>query len=376
MKNNDRQESKVEFDVNNVGVPNGRYFGMPFDNKECPVVLISVPWDTTVSYSEGAAQGPDAIINASIQVDLYDEKIQDSDKLKIGTDETKIDLGDGEKLLADDYIKLMNIASREKAKKIIDKLSDGKKLTASLIKMQKEVNESSEGLNYLVEQICNSYYKLKKIPGVVGGEHSVAFGAIKAAAANLKRGEKLGILQFDAHADLRESYEGFEYSHASVMYNVVNKINNICSLTQVGIRDFCVEEHNIIKKYSNKKSLSEKFQISSFTDSLISEREFKGENWDTICKDIIKSLPKNVYISFDIDGLEPSLCPNTGTPVPGGLSFAKALYLLRKVAENRNIVGFDLNEVAPAKDGADEWDANVGARLLHKMALLSVVSQK
>ncbi len=370
----DKNRDNAEFDASGVGVNNGRYFGMPFSNEESPVVLISVPWDATVSYSDGTADGPEAIIAASVQVDLYDEKIADSDSLKIGTDETLIDF-EGEQIRASDYIKAINTEARQKARRIIERLAKGEELDSELTGYQDDINKASMGVNYLVEQICASYLSSGKIPGVVGGEHSVSFGAIKAAAASLPEGQKLGILQFDAHADLRVAYEGFEHSHASIMFNVLSKISNIGKLTQVGIRDFCADEHDTIKREG---------RITAFTDSQIVEALAVGKTWESICRAIVETLPQNVYISFDIDGLEPSLCPNTGTPVPGGLSYGQAVYLLRLVASQRKIVGFDLCEVAPAaaKENVatggenNEWDANVGARLLHKMALFCTEIKK
>ncbi|MBR4802079.1 MAG: agmatinase family protein [Bacteroidales bacterium] len=355
------RKEDIEFDPSGVGIANGRYFGMPFSNDDCPVVLVSVPWDATVSYSDGTAEGPAAIIAASIQVDLYDEHIPSSPEFRIGTDETEIDLEDAQtgRIKVYDYIKAINGESRAKACKIIDCLSEGRDLDKELRQMQEEVNQASAAVNYLTEQICAGYLGQGKIPGVVGGEHSVSFGAVKAAAESLPEGRKLGVLQFDAHADLRVAYEGFEHSHASIMFNILSKIANIGHLTQVGIRDFCADEHDSIKREG---------RISAFTSSGIEEALAEGKTWKTICQEIVDTLPEDVYISFDIDGLEPSLCPNTGTPVPGGLGFDKAVYLLRMVASQRKIVGFDLCEVAP---GENEWDANVGARLLHKMALFA-----
>ena len=351
---------KEKFNPNDVGVANGRYFGMPFENKECPVVLISVPWDATVSYSEGTAKAPSAIIDASIQVDLFDEYIKGSENIKIGTDESTIEV-DSQLIRVEDYIAVLNEYARRASIEIIDRLSSGKPLTQKLVKSQKEVNQISEEINTLVETLCTKYYQQKKIPGVVGGEHSVAFGAIKAAVSAQKKGTKLGLLQIDAHADLRKCYEGFEYSHASVMYNALEKIEGIESLVQVGIRDFCSDESEYAKKQG---------KIIQFTDNQMTSLLFEGKSWKSICQKISSSLPKNVYLSFDIDGLQPDLCPNTGTPVPGGLTWQQAIYLLRVIGENHNIVGFDLNEVAPDKENKNEWDANVGARLLHKISLI------
>lgn len=353
----------TEFDVNGVGVPNGKYFGMPFGNDECPVVLVSVPWDATVSYAEGTAEGPEAIIGASVQVDLYDENVSGAEDFKIGTDETLIDMDEENGLLASGYIKMMNAGARASAKKIISTLAAGKKLSAAAVRAQKKVNGMSGSVNYLVEKICGFYHDRGQIPGVVGGEHSVAFGAVKAAADRLAEGERLGLVQFDAHADLRAAYEGFEYSHASVMYNCISRIPQIGRLCQIGIRDFCADEAELVA--NNGK-------ISAFTGSSISESLFNGKNWNAVCEEISAVLPEKIYISFDIDGLEPSMCPHTGTPVPGGLTFDMAVYLLRFLAGRKRIVGFDLCEVAPGEN--DEWDANVGARLLHKLCLYSAMS--
>jgi agmatinase len=114
-------------------------------------------------------------------------------------------------------------------------------------------------------------------------------------------------------------------------------------------------------------------KVVPFTDFEIAEEKFQGMTWHEQCEQIIEQLPSNVYISFDIDGLTPDNCPTTGTPVPGGLSYQEAIYLLKLVAESgRKIVGFDLVEVAPAEEG--EWDANVGARLLYKLCNLAYKS--
>jgi agmatinase len=139
------------------------------------------------------------------------------------------------------------------------------------------------------------------------------------------------------------------------MYNAM-QIPQITKLVQVGIRDFCKEE--------NDRVVNSNGRIIVHTDAEIQRAAFEGELWKERCNTIIDALPKDVYISFDIDGLDPTLCPNTGTPVPGGLSFQQALYLLSQLKANKNIIGFDLVEVAP---GEDDWNGNVGARLLYHM---------
>jgi agmatinase len=142
------------------------------------------------------------------------------------------------------------------------------------------------------------------------------------------------------------------------MYNALS-IPQVKRLVQVGIRDFCQQEKEII---DNSKG-----RVITFFDRDMRHEKYKGVTWHEITKRIIASLPQKVYISFDIDGLEPGLCPHTGTPVAGGLEFEQAGYLFTELVKSgKQIIGFDLNEVAPGPDG-DEWDANVGARMLYRM---------
>ena len=146
------------------------------------------------------------------------------------------------------------------------------------------------------------------------------------------------------------------------MYNAI-KLNGVTKLVQVAVRDECEDEVNLV--LSND-------QIVQYDDYLLAAEEFEGKSWGKKSMEILSNLPERVYVSFDIDGLSPELCPNTGTPVPGGLSFQKAVYLLRKLVESgRRIIGFDVCEVAP---GADEWDANVGARIIYKLCNLMYLS--
>jgi agmatinase len=188
--------------------------------------------------------------------------------------------------------------------------------------------------------------------GIVGGEHSVPLGLIRALH---EQHNSFGILHIDAHADLRCAYEGFVYSHASVMYHA-GRMPGI-SLCQVGIRDYWSDEADLMGASEH---------IHCFSDQELRRKLFEGTDWNKLCRQIIDRLPDKVYISFDIDGLSPDNCPHTGTPVPGGLSFREADYLLHCLALSpKRIIGFDLCEVAPGKDS--EWDANVGARMLYKL---------
>jgi agmatinase len=181
--------------------------------------------------------------------------------------------------------------------------------------------------------------------------------------------EKYGnycVLQIDAHADLRNAYEGFEFSHASIMFNAL-KINQVEKLVQVGIRDYCEEEYRLIHNSNGR--------VKTFFDRDIKHAQFNGDSWDRICNRIINELPQNIYLSFDIDGLDPKLCPNTGTPVAGGFEVEQILFLLEKIAKSgKRFIAFDLNEVTPGEN--DEWDANVASRLLYRICNLVALSNK
>ena len=195
----------------------------------------------------------------------------------------------------------------------------------------------------------------------MGGDHSTPLGFFKAIGEN--KGE-FGILQIDAHCDLRDAYEGFQYSHASIMFNALAEVPQLSKLVQVGIRDYCEEEVDYINNSEGR--------VVTFFDKQLKERQFEGETWKAICDSIVDALPQQVYISFDIDGLDPKLCPNTGTPVAGGFEAEQVYYLFRRVLESgRKLIGFDLNEVSASHD---EWDANVGARVLFKLCNLLISS--
>ena len=144
---------------------------------------------------------------------------------------------------------------------------------------------------------------------------------------------------------------------SSIMFNAL-KIPQVSKLVQVGIRDYCQAEYDIIKNSNGR--------VHTFFDRDIKHRQLDGATWTSICNDIIAQLPNEIYLSFDIDGLDPKLCPSTGTPVAGGFEFEQILMLIEKIVDSgKRIISFDINEVAP---GGDEWDANVGARLLYRIA--------
>jgi agmatinase len=330
------------FDPNTAGRVADQIFGLPFAPEDSQVVLVPVPWEVTVCYGQGTSNGPEHIINASMQMDLFNPEFPDLWQRGIA-------------MLKDSYnFKQDSIRLREQSSKVIAaslncvSLESDKELSAAL----NEVNQGCEAMVQRVEQITGEWLDKGKIVGLIGGDHSTPLGFIRALA---KRHRSFGILHIDSHKDLRIAFEGFTYSHASIMYNALN-IPQVSKLVQVAIRDYCEAEQTIADQSQQR--------VVVFTDAAIQRAAFKGETWDAQCEAIISSLPDHVYVSFDIDGLDPALCPNTGTPVPGGLNFQQATYLLSKLKEQREIIGFDLVEVAPGKD---EWNGNVGARLLYHL---------
>jgi agmatinase len=305
-------------------------FGLPFNEKESVVVFLPIPWDVTTSYLAGTSKGPEAILDSSPQIDFFDLDFLDAYKLGLYLRPI------------DPWIKKTNTAYRKLAKKVIDHDST---------KEISQVNKASEELNLKIYKEVKALLAKNKIAILVGGDHSTPFGSIKAYA---EKYPGMGVLHIDAHSDTRNAYMGFTHSHASIMRNISEKISNVSKIVQVGIRDFCEEEYTYTKN-------SKKFSV--YFDQVISKRKMEGTTFKKIADEIIKDLPKQVYISFDIDGLDPRFCPHTGTPVPGGLDYSEVIYLIVALANSgKKIVGFDLVEVGP-----DEWDGNVGMRLLYKM---------
>jgi agmatinase len=245
---------------------------------------------------------------------------------------------------------------RKEAELYINYISHGEVLEENkfMCKSLKEINAGSIFLNNWVYEQTRDLFQRGKLVALLGGDHSTPFGFIKAVA---EKYPSFGILQIDAHCDLREAYESFTYSHASIMYNVLNEIPEVSKLVQVGIRDFCDEELSFIQNSNGR--------VVTFFDKTIKERQYEGETWKSIVDDIVTNLPEFVYVSFDIDGLDPKLCPHTGTPVQGGFEAEEIFYLLKKVMQaGKKIIGFDLNEVGVSNN---EWDENVGARVLYKL---------
>lgn len=287
------------------------------------VLVTPVCYDGTASYGKGTRQGPEIILKAYDQLDYEEPRFQPLDQplsvfldKPVAFDETGDDNAIGQQI-------------RDETKR------------RSLEALERD-----------------------QIPALLGGEHSVSLGAIEASA---QHAGEIGVLQIDAHMDLRKAYEGYTYSHASVMRNVIDQCPAVTKLVQVGIRDYCTEERDVAAASDGR--------ILVLRDDMIFETLDAGRSLKNLWTEVVSQLPEHIHISFDIDGLDPSLCPGTGTPVPGGLSFNQAALLLQVIAQSgKKVVGFDLVEVAPSPDGS-EWDANVGARMLYKLCWCASSSQ-
>ncbi len=332
----------MEFDPNGVGIANGNIFGFPVNESEADIVIIPVPWDATASYGKGTSDGPQAILDASTQLDFYHPKLDKAFQTKVFmtpiSNEWK-SINNELCIRSIDYIHFLENGG------VITKDSE-------FIDTVNTVNEAQIALKEQLKERCLGLINQGKLVGVLGGEHSTPLGLIQAIDTLNK---PFGILQIDAHADLRDAYEGFEQSHASIMFNCLKSCHNLIRLVQVGIRDIAEFEVNLIEEQNSR--------VKTFFDWDLKEQQFNGESWSMQVERIIESLPEHVYISFDIDGLSPELCPNTGTPVAGGMKLEEINYLLFELSHSgKKIIGFDLNEVAPGSD--NDWDANVGARAL------------
>ncbi len=338
------------FDPDGVGVDNGTYFGLPFDPATAELVLVSAPWDVTVSYGAGAAYAPDAIIEASTQLDFHDPLAPGAWRRGIATADVDYSLQEASQRLRTD------------AARVIDHLEGGGSPDDEyVVRKVRRVNEGCAAMNANIESQAARWLDAGRIVGLVGGDHSTPYGLIRALGA---RHAEFGILHIDAHCDLRDAYEGFEFSHASIMFNVLRDVPQAVRIAQVGVRDFSEGEAALAASSE---------RIATFDDLSLAAARFRGETWDEQCRRIVGTLPREVYVSFDIDGLTFENCPHTGTPVSGGLTFNEAVWLLAVLARSgRRIIGFDVVEVCPAPD--QRIDAITGARILWKLCGLTLAS--
>jgi agmatinase len=338
-----REEIVQSFDPSGVGLENGNFCGLPFDYHTAGIILLGVPWEATVSYRAGTADGPAAVLAASPQLDLYDLD-----------NPTGWQQGIFMPAIAP-HIREENDRIRTLATQVIEATEQGVPITdARLAHTLAVVNAAGESVNCWLYGEAQAALQAGKKVGAIGGDHSSPLGLIQALAEHYPN---FGILHIDAHADLRDAYQGFQYSHASIMTNVL-RLPQVTRLVQVGLRDISLQE---VDKINGSEG-----RIAAHYDSVLKRQRYGGVSWLELCRQIIEPLPQMVYISFDVDGLDPKLCPNTGTPVPGGLELEEAFCLVREVVNcDRTLIGFDVSEV-----GNSEWDGNVGARIVYKLCNL------
>ena len=268
--------------------------------------IIPVPLEKTVSYGKGTSMGPQAIIEASNELERY--------------------TGKSEPCLDGIY-------------------------THPFLDCNKPIDIVINELQKLTQSVSSK----NKIPVILGGEHSITYGAVNGIfkGLELKNKNEIGILQIDAHADLREKYENEVHSHASVMYLLSEENYKIA---QCGVRALSKEEAD------NRR----KFQITSYS---VEEIKKSDELY------LPQNFPKKIYISFDLDGLDPSIMPATGTPVPGGLGFNESLELIQKLIKDREIVGFDVVELSPI-NGFLAYDFTAATLVYKIMELINLNSKK
>jgi agmatinase len=334
----------MPFDPDAAAAPGTGIFGLPFTEAESRIIIQPVPFDATTSYRRGTANGPEAIRIASMQVDLFDRHLGKVYERGIFMHEEPAP------------IRELSDTAGELARPLIEgggTTGDAREDDRIL----RQVNAACEKVNEFTYDQTRRVLAAGKIPALLGGEHSVPFGAIRACAEHYK---SLGILHIDAHMDFRDAFEGFTWSHASIMHNVLTRIPQVSRIVQVGIRDVGEREIAFAEGQGDR--------VHALYDDWWALQIADGTPLTQLCIDAIAKLPEHIYISFDVDALDPSLCPHTGTPVPGGLPFNQAVHLLETLKRfNKKVVGFDLVEVAPGPEAGPEWDANVGARVLYKL---------
>ncbi len=339
-----------KFDPDGVTNTSGNIFGLPFTIEQSRIVLIPVPWDVTASNFSGTSDGPSAILRNSYQIDLYDPVAPNAWKQGIAMEQIE------------HSVALKNQELRKLSERIIHFLESGGDPADNneITHFTDKINQECGHLSLDLEKKCLQYIENGQIPFFVGGEHSISDGALQAFSM---QGREFGILQIDAHADMRKDYMGFKHSHASVMRRALEK-EGISCIVQAGIRELCGEEARFISQNHRR--------VKTFFDHDLKQRMFEGETWRDICSEIAEKLPENIYLSLDVDGMEPSNCPGTGTPVPGGLTYNQTVYLLETVVKSgRKIIGGDLVETGPTN-----MDGVVSSRLLYRIAGMAIKSNE
>lgn len=295
--------------------------------EDCDYIVIPVPWDATASYRLGTAFAPEAIIEATHQVDTYDLEFDDNIRGNVYVDSPIREASE----------------ANEICRHLHERVLNGDQ--GSLLPL----NQISHSVHEAIKERVSSWLSLGKHPIVLGGDNSVSLGSILAHNAHY---EDLSVLHFDAHADLREAYQGIRYSHASIMFNVMQMSD--LHITQVGVRDLSQPEYDRIMSSNGRI-------IPYFAKDIL--KNATDNTFEDTAARIVSTLSQNVYICLDVDVLDIGVVPNTGTPVPGGLNWWQLNSIFKACAKSgRRIVGFDINESA-----ADGNDPIIAARLLHKL---------
>lgn len=302
------------------------------------IFVYSVPWDVTVTYRSGSHQSPGFIQSSMAQLD---------DQHPFSNHPIQLSFLPVNSAIVDLQYEYKPVSSS-----IIDTLNHQKDLTSRQQQQLADVNRASCELNQMV---LNDIHPHMSSPIILcGGEHGVGVGYIESLS---KRYDSFSILQIDAHMDCRVQYFGYDYSHASVMTHYANH-SAVSGITQVGIRDYASVETHFQAKSSTP------FHV--FSDYFLHQQLFQGQSWHVVCQHILGTLSECVFISLDVDGLMAYLCPATGTPVPGGVSYNQLVYLFELVSKTKHVIGAELVEVNSSS--ASDWNADVGARLLFLLA--------
>ncbi len=315
-------------------------FGLNHELGDSLLRILPVAWEGSTSQGSGTSQCFDGLLRASHYVDLFHERYGDAYRAGIACCPDTL------------------IASK-KAQAKCSTDNEGRKRDAIY-------QELYEALYLKTQEALDSH----SIPLVVGGDHSAPLASLVAIGENRKKNTKdqqWGVLHLDAHLDMRSSYEGVENSHASIMYHASRKAAGLTKIVSLGIRDYCKEE----------MAYASSIGACTLTDRAMRRALAEGASLKGLLSRALAELPQNVYLSFDIDGLDMANCPATGTPVPGGFQFYEMQLLLDLLVESgRAIVGADLCEIVCSGERPEEsLDANVGSRVLWEMCNAIIASQ-
>lgn len=339
-----------EFDPNTITPDNGCYFGISIDPESAALVLLSAPWDTTAMLRSGSSYAPDAIIEASRYVDFYEPMAPNSWQRGIATAPIDYSIQDLSHRLRPDAERIIKLHD-ELGMSVLDNLMYERRL--------RRVNEGSVEVNENIFRQASSWLNKGKIVGLVGGDQSVTYGMVRAFGYKY---ERLGVLHIDSRCDMQEAYQGFDFSHASTMYNILRDVPQVERFVSVGVQEFSPIEW---------ERASSDSRVKMFTAQQMWNDQFEGATWSSIVGNIVAELPDDVYIALDINGLVNECSPNKGNLTAGGLSFHQMVYLMERiVASGRHIVGFDITEVSPNIES--KIDMRIVARLLFKMCSIAL----